>query len=153
MRTRIPQTLEAEHNELHAQLAVAMESGGKTGAAAQAAAGLVHAHFLREEEFALPPLGLLPRLAGGRLQGDTGRAMAMSERLKRELPRLRREHRAIARALGALVEAAKKEKKLDVARFAERLVQHARTEEEVLYPAAILVGDYLKLLLRGHLPE
>ena len=26
----------------------------------------------------------------------------------------------------------------------EKLMLHARTEEEVLYPAAILVGEYLK---------
>ena len=29
--------------------------------------------------------------------------------------------------------------------FAGNLKQHAQTEEEVLYPAAILVGEYLKL--------
>jgi hypothetical protein len=34
-----------------------------------------------------------------------------------------------------------------VARFAEKLRLHARTEEGVLYPAAILVGEYLKLIL------
>jgi hypothetical protein len=153
MRIRIPETLEAEHDELHAQLAVAMEAGGKTGAAAQSVAGLLHAHFLREEEFALPPLGLLARLVGGRLKGDTGRVIALSGRLKSELPQMRREHRAIVAALGRLTAAAKKEKKPEVARFAERLAHHAKTEEQVLYPAAILVGEYLKLMLRVHMPE
>jgi hypothetical protein len=32
--------------------------------------------------------------------------------------------------------------------FAEKLALHAQTEEEVLYPAAILVGEYLKLKLK-----
>jgi hemerythrin superfamily protein len=32
----------------------------------------------------------------------------------------------------------------EVARFAEDLMAHARTEEDVLYPAAILVGDVLR---------
>lgn len=34
------------------------------------------------------------------------------------------------------------------ARFAEALRLHAEAEEEVFYPAAILVGEYLKLKLR-----
>jgi hypothetical protein len=32
--------------------------------------------------------------------------------------------------------------------FAEKLTLHAQTEEEVLYPAALLVGRYVKLSLR-----
>ena len=32
--------------------------------------------------------------------------------------------------------------------FAEKLTLHAQTEEEVLYPASILVGDYLKLRMK-----
>jgi hypothetical protein len=35
------------------------------------------------------------------------------------------------------------------ARFAEKLMFHAQTEEEVLYPAAILVGEYLKVKLES----
>jgi len=31
------------------------------------------------------------------------------------------------------------------------LMLHAQTEEEVLYPAAILVGEYLKVKLEGYL--
>jgi hemerythrin superfamily protein len=46
-----------------------------------------------------------------------------------------------------LTEAALKENKLDYVQFAEKLTLHAQTEEEVLYPAAILVGEYLKLQL------
>jgi len=36
------------------------------------------------------------------------------------------------------------------ARFAEKLMLHAQTEEEVLYPAAILVGEYLKVKLESY---
>ena len=31
--------------------------------------------------------------------------------------------------------------------FAEKLLNHARLEEEVLYPAAIVVGDFLRMKL------
>jgi hypothetical protein len=33
------------------------------------------------------------------------------------------------------------------ARFAETLRLHAQTEEEVFYPTAIVIGEYLKLRL------
>ena len=35
----------------------------------------------------------------------------------------------------------------DHARLAQKLIRHAQTEEEVLYPASILVGEYIKLRL------
>ena len=50
-------------------------------------------------------------------------------------------------ALTNLIPAAEAEKKPEHARFAEKLMLHARTEEEVLYPAALLVSEYLKLKL------
>jgi hypothetical protein len=45
--------------------------------------------------------------------------------------------------LDELVNAAKLEKKNMALEFAEALRLHAISEEEVLYPAAILVGDQL----------
>ncbi len=35
----------------------------------------------------------------------------------------------------------------DVVRFTEQLTLHAQTEEAVLYPAVILVGEHLKMRL------
>jgi len=48
-------------------------------------------------------------------------------------------------ALEKLVAAARQEGKPEYALFADKLMLHAQNEEEVLYPAAILVGEYLKL--------
>jgi len=45
------------------------------------------------------------------------------------------EHKEIVAALKNLIEAAKKEKKMEYARFADKLMLHAQNEEEVLYPA------------------
>jgi hypothetical protein len=36
----------------------------------------------------------------------------------------------------------------DIEVFAEKLTLHARTEEEVLYPAAIVLGQWLEMKLR-----
>ena len=59
--------MKAEHEELHAELAKATKAGGRTGLAAQAVARVMHAHFEKEEEYALPPLGVLPDLAKGKI--------------------------------------------------------------------------------------
>jgi hypothetical protein len=55
------------------------------------------------------------------------------------------EHKQIVVALKALTEAANLEGKEEVAHFAGKLTLHAQTEEEVLYSASILIGEYLKL--------
>ena len=58
MKFKIPQPLKAEHEELHVMLKQATLLSGKTGEAAKAVAGLMHPHFVKEEEYALPPLGM-----------------------------------------------------------------------------------------------
>lgn len=148
MDFKIPRPLKTEHDELHAQLVKATQEGGRTGDAAKEVARLLHPHFIKEEEYALPPLGLLSRLAEGRVAPEMANVLSMTDRLKAEWRQMLDEHKAIISALRDLSEAAKNENKLEYARFAEKLVLHAQTEEEVLYPAAILIGEYLRLKLK-----
>lgn len=54
------------------------------------------------------------------------------------------------RAGGRTGEAARAEGHPEHVHFAEKLVLHAKTEEEVLYPATILLGEYLKAGGRPH---
>jgi hypothetical protein len=103
---------------------------------------------VKEEEYALPPLGLLPRLAAGDVTPEMADVLALTEQLKAELPQMLEEHKAIVAALSHLVEVAKQENKLEYAHFAEKLMLHAQTEEEVLYPTATMIGEYLKLILK-----
>jgi hypothetical protein len=145
IKPKIPRPLKLEHEELHAALVQATKAGGKTGEAAKAVAKVLHHHFVKEEEFALPPIGLLSLLARGKIDKKMLGVLAMTDRLKAELGQMLREHKAVVAALKKLVAAAKKEKLPEHARFAEKLMLHAQTEEEVLYPAAILIGDFLKL--------
>lgn len=147
MEFKIPESLKAEHVELHEQLAHAIKAGGKTGEAARAVEEVLHPHFLKEEEYALPPLGLLSSLREGNVTPEMRSVIAMTDRLKADLPHMLREHKAIVAALAKLSAAAKQEDKREHALFAEKLMMHARNEEEVLYPAAILVGEYMKMKL------
>lgn len=143
----IPKPLKSEHDDLHAELARARDAGGRTGEAAKAVAETLHPHFVREEEIAMPPLSLLGALAEDRMSPEMSQVLAKTESLEAELPQMLQQHRDIVAALERLSRAAEDEDKPEIARFAEKLVLHAQTEEAVLYPAAILVGRYVKLKL------
>ena len=141
---RIPGSIRFEHESLHRELADVSLESGKVGEAARSLAQLMHPHFLREDEYAMPPLGLLVRLVRNEVSPDMAEALPLVARLKEELPLMIEEHRAIKGALAHLEEVAAEEGKTEIVDFAQRLALHARTEEEILYPAAILVGEVLK---------
>jgi hemerythrin-like domain-containing protein len=145
METKIPQSLKIEHEELHDELRKAIKYGGKVGDAAKAVANVLHDHFIKEEEYALPPLGLLSFLSQGKFTAEMKEIVTMTDKLKLDLSNMVEEHRQIVKELDNLVEVANKENKMEIVHFAEKLKLHAKNEEEVLYPAAILVGEYLKL--------
>ncbi len=145
MALTAPPSIKREHEELHAELVAATKAGGKTGIAAQAVARALHPHFVKEEEYALPPLGLLTQLAKGELPHDHAAVIGMTDRLHKDFSHMLHEHKAVVIELHNLMEAAKIEKKYEYVHLAERLILHAQTEEEVLYPAAVMIGEYLKL--------
>lgn len=147
MTFTIPRPLKLEHEELHDQLRKATGESGKLGEPAKAVAKLMHPHFVKEEEYALPPLGLLPSLARGTVTPDMASVLPMTERLKAQLSEMLAEHKSIVAALKNLADVAKREHKPEYAEFADKLILYAQTEEEVSYPTAILIGEYLKLKL------
>lgn len=153
MKFEIPPSLKAEHEELHGELVRATKAGGRTGEAAKAVAKLMHPHFIKEEEYALPPLGLLTALSGGQIESGMAEVLKMTDKLEAELPHMLSEHKEIVAALETLVEAAAVESKPDHAHFAKRLMAHARTEEEVSYPTALLIGRYVKAVLPSAKPK
>jgi hypothetical protein len=147
MKFEIPGSLQEEHKELHQSLEKFTKLPGKTGTAAKDVAKLLHPHFSKEEEYALPPLGLLTALAQGQITDEMKPAIAMADKLKQEFQQMLAEHQQIVISLQTLNKAAKEERHPDVIRFTEVLMLHAKTEEEVSYPTAILIGEYLKLKL------
>jgi hypothetical protein len=145
MNPRTPRSLTVEHKELHAELKAIIIAGGATGEAARGVECALQPHFQREEEYALPPLGLLPTLASGKVMPDMMAAAEMASRLRADMGQMLQEHKEIAVALNVLTDAAKQEGREEVVRFAEKLILHARMEEEVFFPTSILIGEYLKL--------
>lgn len=146
----IPAALLAEHEDLDQQLAMLTEVPGPLGAAASEVATLLRAHATREEAFALPLLALLPALAAGSIDSlEAGAAAPLARQLRGELPRMLEEHIAIVGALRTLLDMAQEIGRTDAAHFAGQLIRHAELEEQVLYPAALVAGEYLALRRRG----
>jgi len=145
----IPESMRSEHAEIHAELVRATERQGRVGEAARALAKILHPHFEREEQIALPPLGLLAPLSRGEASPGMREVLPMTDSLRAELPRMLEEHVAIRAATTRLGEIARAEGDSEVAQLAEKLKLHARSEEEMFYPAAVLVGDLVRARLGG----
>jgi hypothetical protein len=143
MKFDIPQALREEHDELHAMLERATREQGAVGEAARGVARVLHPHFVREEEFALPPLALLAQVSAGSVRPEMAAVVPLAKRLQSELPAMLAEHKEIVAALEKLAAAAHAAALPEYERFAEVLVRHARTEEQITYPAALVVGKYV----------
>ncbi len=142
-----PEPLKNEHEEFKDQLLEAGQSGGKLGRVAQQLVDVLTPHFKTEEETAFPPLSLMIPLSRGEITPDMKDALEFIERLKKELPKLTRDHHEIIRILGDFDDAAKIEGKVEFTQFSRKLIHHAKAEEGILFPAAILIGEYLRLRL------
>jgi iron-sulfur cluster repair protein YtfE (RIC family) len=152
MKFTIPLPLQREHEALHERLRQATQAGGEVGEAAKTLARLMHPHFVKEDKIALPPLALLAPLARGEWFADMAEVLTLTEQLEAELPQMLAEHQTIVAALERLREAAQRAGRMEIVAFAEALVEHAHTEEEVMYPAAVLVGQIVRQRLGPSAP-
>ena len=143
-KIQIPEAMRLEHMEIHDGLVRATKMPGQVGEAARKLAAVLDPHFVREEQIALPPLGLLAPLSRGEFTPEMREVLPMTDALRAELPRMLEEHKAIHTATARLGEAAKAAGDATVERLAEMLKVHAQSEEEVFYPAALLVGDVVR---------
>ena len=148
MELKTPTPLKSEHQALQAEINQAVRHEGRTGNDTRLVARLMERHFAREEEFALPPLGLLPALAEGTLEQEMAAAVSMAAMLHGELPNLLAEQRVIAAAPEELMKSAQIEGHPELVGFAEKLLLHEEIERQLSYPTAILIGKYLQLRLK-----
>jgi hypothetical protein len=142
---QIPEPLQVNQNEMCIALERAAHSGGRTGKAAKDLMKVLQPHLLKEEDDLLQTLGLLVPLAHNEFNAGMLEVLAKTEHLKARMFEIMREHVEIIEAAHKLLHAAHSEKKLSLVGFTERLMLRAWTDEVVFYPAAILIGEYLKL--------
>lgn len=131
MRIEMPRSLRLDHDELAQTLAGWSHEPGRLGEEIRRVARLLEPH-MRE------------------VRAEMAQVFPHTDWLKNHAGTLVAEHRMILAAAEQMLEAARGEQRLDCLEFAERLINHLRVEEEVLYPAAILVGEYLRLALASH---
>jgi iron-sulfur cluster repair protein YtfE (RIC family) len=105
---------------------------------------VIEYHFSEEEQYLFPVLGILPELAAGNIPEKTDSIVAFAEKFKTNSAKLLAEHQMITKLIG---EYRLKSKLNDTALiiFEKELLEHARFEEEIYFPAAVVIGDYLKL--------
>lgn len=152
MKFEIPLPLRQEHEALHERLRLATQAAGELGDAARTVARLMHPHFVKEDSIALPPLSLLVALARGGVTPEMAQVLELTDQLEAGLPGMLAEHGAIVEALQKLSEVARRAGRAEIVEFAQALMQHARTEEEVMYPAAVLVGQVVRQRLGQQAP-
>ncbi len=144
MKLVIARPLREEHDGLQEKLARAVKVDGRIGEAAREVTSLLQPRFGAGERNALPPLGLLQALVDGPVTAEMEDVLAATDTLKADLPKMLAAHGAVVGALRKLAAAAEREEKPEWARFAEKLILHIQFEAQVLYPAAILVGEHAK---------
>ena len=149
MSLQVPVSLKSGHEAIEARLKRAMSERGPVGESARRVARVLDGHHMREEKFALRPLGLLETLGRGETPSEFAQAEELIQGLKREMPQMIDEHRQIAEALRLLAKEAEAGNKPEYIVLAEEMILHAHLEEDVLYPAALLVGKYAALVRGG----
>lgn len=141
----IPSSIKKEHKSLLEQLHKITLFQDSTGHVALKLYDLIQHHFKEEEDYVLPPLGLLPSLASGKIPAQSKEVRLLTEKLKSQLTHINVEHQLIKAFTGELLLAAAKDQHPEIIEFESELSKHADTEEEVFFPAAILIGEYLNL--------
>ncbi len=140
----IPQSERVESEGVLDTLREIAKRGTPTGAAAQKVLDLLTPHIAQEEEFILPPLVLLPALANEVPAPDMRWAIPLAERVKAEHAALEQTHKALKAAFVALQDAAKAEGDRTTAGFAGDLIADDLGDQEIIEPAVIVIGDYLR---------
>ena len=151
MELETPISLQKEHEDLHSQIAKIRTLGGKTSQALERLVEVMHHHFVYEEEKSLPVLALIKDLALNphppKIDADVAKkAIKLALYLETHYDEMVEEHKKVSKAAEELAEVALDEDKVAAIEFSDMLKNHAQVEEEVTYPAIILVGKYL----RGH---
>jgi hypothetical protein len=143
---QVPQSIRLQHEQIISRLNHFAQSKDKeSAAAAQKAADILKEHYAKEEQFVLPPLGLLPRIAKGEVSRDMEPAIAMANRTKSALPDFENDHIKITSLMNELIAVGKKKKNEELVRLATRVAAQSLNDIEVNQPTTILIGDYVRL--------
>ena len=144
MNPKTPKALLNGHENLFRNIESIVSLGGDIGESAKLLADISYPHFKREEEYALPPLSLLLAISEGNWEIESQAAITMAEKLEAKLLEMKKEHDKICEILENLDAFSETTNNQKIKLFVNDLKLHIEMEEQVLYPATILIGEYLK---------
>jgi hemerythrin-like domain-containing protein len=140
VKLKVPESLREEHEAFVDGLKSRSTSKDETGVALRRLLKLLEPHVEKEDELVLPLLGALQGMAAGRSPDSPTTTMRSYEKYAGQYASMFAEHEPIRQALKRARTAARKEGHEDVVEILDALAHHSRVEEEVLYPAALLIG-------------
>ena len=144
-KPEVPSTIKEDHKHLLDKIEQISLFQDSTGQVAIKLKELMQHHFGEEEDYVLPPLGLLPLLSNGELPEHSKEVLELCEKFKSQQSHMSAEHQLIEAFMSELVLASKNENHPEILELQKELQKHAKTEEEVYFPTVILIGEYLKL--------
>lgn len=140
-----PRSLQLQHEQIVRRLEhLATTRNGAVAATARRAAAFLKAHYAKEEEFVLPPLGLLSTILSNPNPSDLDRAVAMAERTKAALKELMDDHVQITALMNELIGAGNQHNDEELVRLATRVAAQSLNDIEVNQPATILIGEFIR---------
>lgn len=137
---KLPDSLKREHDAYIECLQRYVHEKGDTGTAVKDLLRLVEPHLEKDNELVLPLLAVFAASTTVKPLENPGRIMRAYETYSKQYPSLFAEHALIRQAIGRARRAASVEGYSEVVNTLDALARHALVEEEVLYPAALLVG-------------
>lgn len=140
----VPPSIKKEHESLLHQIRILAQYPDSTGAIAKKLQELMEHHFAEEENYVLPQLGVMDGLTGEELPLASQEIIKLSEEFRAQRQHLGAEHQMIRAHLTELSLAAKTDSH-DIKNFLQEIERHAAMEEEIFFPASILIGDYLSI--------
>ena len=84
--------MKEEHEELHQELKKATEMPGIVGQAAKKVAQILHPHFEKENEVALPEISVARERAEGKTSPNFAAAKKLCDRFSAEYPKMLEDH-------------------------------------------------------------
>lgn len=140
VKLKVPESLREEHEVFIDGLKSRSTSKDETGVELRRLLKLLEPHVEKEDELVLPLLGALQGMAEGLPLESPSAVMRSYEKYAGQYVNMFAEHLPIRQALKRAKTAASRERHEDVVEILDALAHHSRVEEEVLYPAALLIG-------------
>jgi hypothetical protein len=140
----VPAGLRFSHDQIRAGLVRATTDPGRVGQEALLVARLCLPHFEQEEKAVFPVLSLLRELAFGEVRPEMATILPLVIAFSEWQESLDKQHEVIASAVESLLQAAYREGNREAAEVAYGLKVHERVEADAIYPAATLVGKYVR---------